>query len=506
MTNSASLTRTKTIKILTLNFLTLYLGYIVEYLLVFIFIIYVARKLGAEQYGILRFAQSLNQLFFIISDFGLGMFLIREIARRRDDKELIARYVSSALVLKFLLALVVLFFIWFTIKALNLRPPTTNVVFLICIAMIISSFSFFFQGIFQGLEKMFPVGVSRFLSALTLCITGLYLLTRGADVVLIAYVYTISNTIAFAFCILTYFLFFRLSLRLFSLSFIKNLARATLPFALFGFFATVYFHIDVVMLHQLRNETEVGLYGVASRLIITVLFLAQAFMDALYPRMSRLYQEEPQRLVKYFHLALWAMYLIAAPATVGLCLTARDAILFFFGREYVASATVLMPLSGLIFLRFLGSVPAVLLTATNRQTLRNYLVIVASFLSIILNYFLISIYGFIGAGITALIVNFLILTAYLLITTNLGFSPLSIFPLLFRPTIATLIMAMVILLLAQTHFIWEFIIGIFVYCAVLFILRTFTTEEINLIKELFATFTPFARWKDEEQRPQLTNS
>lgn len=65
--------------------------------------IYIARKLGDENFGKLSFAYSFAGICFIAADFGLSTILIRNVSRQ---KELTREYVGNILALKTVLSLI----------------------------------------------------------------------------------------------------------------------------------------------------------------------------------------------------------------------------------------------------------------------------------------------------------------------------------------------------------------------------------------------------------------
>jgi O-antigen/teichoic acid export membrane protein len=69
---------------------------IASYIFGFFFIMYTARYLGAEGFGILSFALAFTGIFCVFSDLGLSILTIRGVAR---DKSLAGQILSSALML-----------------------------------------------------------------------------------------------------------------------------------------------------------------------------------------------------------------------------------------------------------------------------------------------------------------------------------------------------------------------------------------------------------------------
>jgi len=73
---------------------------IASYILGFFFIMYTARYLSAEGFGILSFALAFTAIFAVFSDLDLSMLAVREVAR---DKSLAGKYLGNIAVMKVIL-------------------------------------------------------------------------------------------------------------------------------------------------------------------------------------------------------------------------------------------------------------------------------------------------------------------------------------------------------------------------------------------------------------------
>ena len=65
---------------------------IVSYIFGFFFVMYTARYLGAEGFGVLSFALAFTGIFGVFADLGLRQLTVREVAR---DKSLAGKYLGN---------------------------------------------------------------------------------------------------------------------------------------------------------------------------------------------------------------------------------------------------------------------------------------------------------------------------------------------------------------------------------------------------------------------------
>jgi len=466
------------------NALSLLSSRIFEYIFFFLFSLYYIPKLGPNQYGVFKYATSLTGLFFILADFGLGMMIIREIARLPLDKR--PALISLGLFLKILLAFLTFGLIMALSFLIHKDPQVRLIITLFGITTILNSMIHFYCGIFQGYEKMHLIVIVRILTTIAICIPGYAALEKGFGITGLAVANIIGNIAGFLVSlVISGRLWDRLSLRM-EWRKAAFLLKVAFPFGVFTLFSTIYIQIDNVMIFHMKGDEALGIYAAATRIVIAVCFFTEAFMGTLYPILSRYFIEDRERLEKTFQRALWFLYITGMPAAIGLWCLAKPLVVFLFGTTYEKSGPVLSLLSVLIFFRFIGNVPATLMTAINRQSIRMWTVISASVLNIVLNLFLIHYYSYYGAAYSSLIVNFLLLFVFYYIGHQSGFRIDRILPRLVKPTFAAGIMLFFLVISAPLHVMVRFCIGITVYGAALLFIRSFNKDEMDLFRKAIA--------------------
>ena len=138
----------------------LLISQIASYILSFFFIMYTARYLGAEGFGILSFALAFTGIFGVFSDLGLSTLTVREVAR---DKSLAGKYLGNIAVMKLILVVVTFGLIAFFINLLGYPEQTIKVVYLVALSVIFGAFSGMFNSVFQAFEQMEYQSLGRIL-------------------------------------------------------------------------------------------------------------------------------------------------------------------------------------------------------------------------------------------------------------------------------------------------------------------------------------------------------
>ena len=122
---------------------------IITSVLGFFLLIYIARYLGEVGFGKYSFALAFTGLFAIMASFGMNNYIIRELAR---NKEQASEYLTNVSVIKLLLSFLAFGFIILAINTMNYPRDTTYAVYLFGGYMILTSFALTFRAVFQAYE------------------------------------------------------------------------------------------------------------------------------------------------------------------------------------------------------------------------------------------------------------------------------------------------------------------------------------------------------------------
>ena len=108
---------------------------------------YTARYLGAEGYGILSFALAFTGIFAVFSDFGLNQLTVREVSRNRSASQ---KYLENITLMKLILTGVTLVLIVSVVNCLGYSEETIHVVYLISLSLFLNAFTQTFPSVFSS--------------------------------------------------------------------------------------------------------------------------------------------------------------------------------------------------------------------------------------------------------------------------------------------------------------------------------------------------------------------
>ncbi len=144
--------------------------------------------------------------------------------------------------------------------------------------------------------------------------------------------------------------------------------------------------IDVFILSFFISRSLLGSYFLALRIYISFGIIGEVMTMALTPFISRTYRGKEKRSFLEFNRKLLEIFSIVALISAVLLFFSRSLIVSLFSSEYVVSASsYLLFLSFLIFFRFFSYFTGSILTSTEFQNKRFFIIVFSAILMIVLN-------------------------------------------------------------------------------------------------------------------------
>ncbi len=284
----------------------------------------------------------------------------------------------------------------------------------------------------------------------------------------------------------------------FDLDLWKEVLAKSLPYGLALILNTIYFRIDTLLISLLRDKEEVGVYGVAMRMLEHFAILPLYFMNSVLPVLTKSIKEKSDKYKKIIGYSFDFLAALSVPMVVGGVILAYPVIFIVSTPEFLSrisegfygSDIALQVLIFALLFQFLNVLFAFILIAVNQQTKLLYINGICVVFNIVTNLIFIPIYGFVGAAVTSVLCELFIMVAtYFTARKYLDFS---INPKgLLKIVISALSMGAVVYILQG--FTYNYIqnwnvlilipIGVLVYTAMLFITGAVDKEMLKLIKK-----------------------
>lgn len=195
----------------------------------------------------------------------------------------------------------------------------------------------------------------------------------------------------------------------FDFRFWKEILIKTLPYGGAVLLATIYVRLDVILLSLMRNSTEVGIYGVAARVMENLAVISILFLNSTLPAVSRLFRTNKERLKKMLQYSFDFLSIIALPIVVGGSVLAYPIVALVSSPEFLSnpatgfygSDLALQILLFTMLLAYFGNLLGFALLAGNAQLKLFYVNSSAVVFNLVLNLAVIPFWGFRGAAVAS---------------------------------------------------------------------------------------------------------
>ena len=462
---------------------------IIGYIIAFFGTIYATRYLGAEGYGILATGTALTSIFAIMCDLGLGTLTIREVAR---DISLTNKYIVNTTLIKIILSIVMFILIVLTAEMINYSPEIDNVIYILTLSIIFNTFSGVFGSIFQAYEKMEYGSIVGILVSFLTFIGFIFAIHFNLGVLTFALVYLIVSVVNLI-CMSAIFLWkfflpkrnnvwsWKLNMKV-DWNFWKYILIQALPLSITIIFSTVVFKIDTVLLSIMKESIVVGWYIAAYNIMQVLMFIPSAFTVSIFPLLSTFHVSSKGSLQTTYQKSFKYLNIVGIPITVAVTLLADKIILLIYRSAFIPSILALQILIWTIPFIFLVMMFGNMFVSLNKQNLLLKILFIAMIFNIASNLLLIPQFSYIGSAVLTVISEIIIFVLCFYFLSKF-ICKIEFVDTLIKPVLASGIMGIFILSL-KIDLLLLIPISTFVYFSVLILLKTFTKDDINLVRQI----------------------
>lgn len=361
-----------------------------------------ARYLGAEDFGRFSFAIAFVVLFVPLLDPGLYYLTVRDVARQKTQTQ---HYLAHVLTWKVLVSPLFLLLIWVIVQFLHDSETTLQAVYLMAVAQILHTWKDAFRPILLAHELFDLDAISLAIERLTLFAVIATSLVYGKGLLWICWMFVIIRFFDLVIiAIVTQYKVCRISLG-FNFSVVKELVYAAFPIGAFYMTLSVYNYIDTVMLSVLKSDQQVGWYSAAYKIYEGPVLIPAIIGTVFMPRLSRLFVENTKEFISLLEQGV--KYIVLASMAVALngILFSGLIVKLSYGPVYENSVQVLeILMAGLIFLFTIYFLQTVMISI-DKQKIILYISLLGLGVNILVNAFLIPLYGYVGAAIATVAVE-----------------------------------------------------------------------------------------------------
>lgn len=387
------------------NISWLALGEAFKYILSLFVSILVVRYLGAEKVGIIEYALGFLAIISVFSNFGTDGYVIRDLSS--------SNYLKNDILGTSFIFRIAGFFICLIILIVNYiyffdNPLIQLVIFLFAIPLLLKSFqviNFYFQSRVLSKYVVFSTSISLIIIS---TIKALLVIWKAP---FIFFIYSaVLDSVIVTICLILFYKK-RSGQNIldwnFNLEYAKKFIKNSFPILIGTLAYTIFLKIDVIMIKSMLGLEELGIYSIATRLINMWYVLPMMITTSVFPALvnakrhsKELYLLRLQQWFDFSALLGWAISLfMIASATI--------IIPLLYGSEFLPSIPILRiySITGL-FLCISFPVGKYLLIE-EYYTIPFIRYSIAALINVLGNYFLIPIYGIIGAAYASVFSTFI---------------------------------------------------------------------------------------------------
>lgn len=362
--------------------------------------IWIARYLGPHDFGVLNYALAFTAFFMVFIKLGLDQIIIREIVKK---PKLTPYFLGTAFGLKLVGSMVALLAVYLSLIYIEMDSIKKIIIFILSAGFIFQAIDvvdYFYQA--KVLSKYTVIARNTafiFSSALKV-----YFILYEYSVIYFALASVIELIIAGLFLIIIYkktngyISQWRYSHKI-AIRFLK----LSWPLALSVFLISIHMKIDQVMIGEMLNAEQVGIYSVAVRLAEFWIFLPGILVSTLMPYFVNLREQNKElyhyRLMQLYSLMFWMGVFVGIITTI----FGEDIIKLLFGVAYIGAyeALVFNIWNGIFISQAIAR--GMWMISENLQKYRLYNNVIAVALNITVNILLIPTLGITGAALATLV-------------------------------------------------------------------------------------------------------
>lgn len=362
-----------------------------------IIFILIARSLSVEQTGAYTLANTYTNVLLAFSLWGLDQLLVREVARNR---EIVTRFLGGFLVLRLLMSTLLWIGLALIIQVLSYSSESKQLILLMSLTIIPGSIANLYQSVWIAFEDVRAISITTLLVSLFRLAGGAGLLWYSRPLKEIAYLFIFASLAETAVVVwLTHRRHVLVKLRrLVDLPFWLDSLRTATPLIIVTLVLIVEYQFDVVILSLYWPEATVAVYAAAALFLTALLFLTRSYQLAIFPVLSRAYQDSAAYLQRIYSRSM--AYLVAGAIIIAIVvsLLSEPIIELIYGAGYVQAGTMVRILVwAFVFSAF--NVPnSRLMIVANQQRLMVLFAIASLSGNLLLNAWLVPRFGGVGSA------------------------------------------------------------------------------------------------------------
>ena len=376
------------------NTLVLMLANVLQPVMGFYLIVVISDLMGAGGLGEYNTIFNYLLIFQVSAAFGLRNLLTRDLAQ---DKSKTAAYLVNGSVIAFASSLMSAVLMGLSVWLISDDAVIVAGTWIAASSLIATGVGDVYEGAIRGHEHISQIGYAWIAENFARVIICLWLIFNGYGIIPLVWTYValrFLKVVYYAWYVNRYFekLVSRIDWR-----FVRQLAGKTKIFAFTVFAVTIYWRADVIMLESMLSERDAGFYSAAYRFLAIAIILVDSFVNSLFPLLANLHSDDEDSFQVACRKSLRLLVTAVTPFALLASLYSAEIIHFVFPPEFEVSVPVLRLIIWTIVPYSISQIFAYALVASQQQHIDLMVNVFAMLANVVLNWFLIPLWGVMGA-------------------------------------------------------------------------------------------------------------
>lgn len=375
---------------------------IVQSLLNLVIGLITARYLGPSNYGVISYVASVVAFAMPIMQLGLRHTLIKEFVRSPEREGVI---LGTSLMLNIISSIFCMVGCIAFVMLVNAGERETIIVCALYSLTLLFNATEMTKYWFQSkLLSKYP-SIAALVAYIAVAIYKIYLLVTQKSVVWFAF----SNVIDyFLISVILMVIYKKVCGQRLSVDWRigKELFSASKYYIIPSLMVVIFQNTDRIMIKLMIGETETGFYSAAITCIGISAFVFSAIMDSARPVIIEEKERDPilyeKRIIQLYSI----ITCLSLAQSIGMTVLAKPIVFLLYGTEYSKTAGILAVAVWYNTFGHYGSVRNIWILAEGKQKYLTSINIVGALTNIAMNFFLIPIWGAVGAAVASVVTQF----------------------------------------------------------------------------------------------------
>ncbi|OIO48530.1 MAG: hypothetical protein AUJ32_00290 [Parcubacteria group bacterium CG1_02_40_82] len=263
----------------------------------------------------------------------------------------------------------------------------------------------------------------------------------------------------------------------------RKIIKESFPLAISAVFVMIYFKLDTLMLSLMKPPGDVGIYGVAYKILESLIFFPALFVGLIMPLLSRYALTDQIEFKRVAQRGLDILLTFAMPLALGGLILSQPIIALIAGSQFGAAVGVLNILIFATAIIFLGSLFSNMIIALDKQKALAKIYGLGAIVNFSVNLILIPRFSYWGAASSTLFTEALV-TFLMLIVIKKAVNYMPNFGILLKIFFASLVMSLILYFARELNIFILLILAVLVYFPALLAFKAVSVNDVkSLIKK-----------------------